>query len=213
MKLLVFLMGILSLSMAWSQQRAPRSNQVTLEILEMVREINTEVRSGQLPRETLEDVRDQLRGVVDALYGTPASSSKLICTKNSNGLFYPSDSTSGQIIGTTSYNGGYSNLDECRSSLPTRGEKISCFKQSNGMFYPSKPESGSVIGSNSYNAGHNSIGECKVTLPKRRAVNACYKQSNGLFYPVTAETGTVIGSTSYNAGFNDHESCLKVINQ
>ena len=212
MKLVVFLAGVLSVSMAWSQQRSGRSNQVASEILELVREINTEVRSGDLSRETLEDVRDQLRGVVDSMYGAPSSSSKLICTKQSNSLFYPTDSTNGQVVGTTSYNAGYSSLEDCRSTLPTRGERITCFKQSNSLFFPSRLD-GSVIGSTSYNAGHSSISDCKATLPRRRAVSACFKQSNGLYYPVTAETGAVIGSTSYNAGFSDHQSCLKVINQ
>lgn len=213
MKLSILLAATLVVSMAWSQQRPVRPSSVEIEIQDLTREINQTVRSGQLTRSELEDLRGQLRDVVDSLYGAPSSPSKVICTKQSNGLFYPTSAASGSIIGSTSSNAGYGALDDCRGTLPAIGESLSCFKQSNGLHYPSNPETGSIVGSTSSNAGYGSLGDCRLSLPKRRATVACFKQSNGLYYPANPQTGSIIGSTSSNAGYGDLASCLAVVNQ
>ncbi|MBL7543323.1 MAG: hypothetical protein JNL11_05875 [Bdellovibrionaceae bacterium] len=211
MKISVFLVTALVFSMAWSQQRPSR---VETEILDLTREINQSVRFGQLSRHELESLRDQLRDVVDVMNGGGTSlPSNVICTKGSNGLFYPTSNISGSILGSTSYSAGHNTLEDCRLTLPARGEVLSCFKQSNGLYYPSKGDSGTVVGSISHSAGHGALSECRLTLPKRRATTACFKQSNGLYYPSSAETGTVIGSTSYSAGYGNLATCLKIVNQ
>ena len=222
MKLSLIFTLVLTAMTAWSQVRPgnPRppqygghdSYQTESEIHELTREILDVVRKGYLNKNQLDTVRDGLKGVLASTYSTHAGSD-LICTKQSNAMFYPVSSKTGSVVGSTSFNAGYSSLESCRSTLPGRYDVIACFKQSNAMFYPTNPATGSVIGSTSFNAGYSSVDSCKQTLPKPYAKVACFKQSNGLFYPSDVTTGSVIGSTSFNAGYSSLDSCLQVVNQ
>jgi len=141
------------------------------------------------------------------------SGADLICTKGSNGLFYPTSERTFQIVGSTSYSAGYANISECQSLLPTRYDIVACMKQSNSLFYPVDLVNYSVLGSNSYSAGHASPMDCRNTLPQRNERLACFKQSNGLYYPTDASTGTVVGSNSYSAGYAGLQECVRTIRQ
>lgn len=182
------------------------------EILQMTAEINQAVRNDEFDDEQMQAIHAGLAATLDAAYNH-GKGSDLICSKQSNSLFYPTSATSGEIVGESGYNAGYAAFDDCRANLPKRGEKVACFKQNNALFYPANAETGEVIGASSYNAGHAAANECRLTLPARGANLACYKQGNGLYYPSKAMTGEIIGSGNYSAGFSDLNACLKIINQ
>ncbi len=209
---LLSMLAVLSAITVSAQNRPPQN--IQSEIRGLARELMDIVQSGELSLEEMRQVRNELRLVVDLANGTSQNSgAKLICTKYSNGLFYPSKTSDGSVVGSNSYLAGYASLDLCRETLPKGRETVSCFKQSNGTFYPTNSATGTVIGSNSYLAGHADSKTCQSSLPKRAAQLACYKQSNGMYYPSKAETGEIVGSNSYSAGNNDLATCLQIINQ
>jgi hypothetical protein len=157
-------------------------------------------------------VRDGLRNIITDL-DSGHRQSDYICMRQSNGLFYPS-TRDGKIMGSTSYNSGYSDINTCKSSLPPARALLFCAKQSNGLFYPSLTETFAIVGSTSYSAGHAMVAECQATLPTRRRQDVtCYKQSNGLYYPSNAMTGQIIGSSSYSAGYSQLGECRNTIEQ
>lgn len=137
--------------------------------------------------------------------------SNLTCSKRSNGLYYPTDRTTFEIVGSTTYQAGYADFQSCEASLPGPYETRACFKQSNGLFYPSDAKTGSLLGSNTYQAGHAVLEDCKQTLPRPYAEYACAKQSNGLFYPIEAATYTLVGSNTYQAGHAVISECVRTL--
>lgn len=122
MKLSLIFTLVLTAMTAWSQVRPgnPRppqygghdSYQTESEIHELTREILDVVRKGYLNKNQLDTVRDGLKGVLASTYSTHAGSD-LICTKQSNAMFYPVSSKTGSVVGSTSFNAGYSSLDSC----------------------------------------------------------------------------------------------------
>lgn len=188
--------------------------QLQSEIRYMTNEINEAVRSGYLEREEILEIREVLKGALQIARGEGSTDrSQLMCTKGSNGLYYPTNSQTGTIVGSTAAAAGYYQFEECRKSLPAANERVACFKQSNGLFYPTNPRTGTIVGSTAAAAGHYAQADCKSTLPKRREKVACYKQSNGLYYPSNAETGAIIGSTAAAAGHYSLSDCLRIVNQ
>lgn len=218
MKLLALALTLSSSCLLFAQVRPPSTDtnpyQLQSEIRYMTNEINEAVRSGYLEQSEVLEIREILKGAVLIARGEGTSvSSPLICSKGSNGLYYPTDSQTGTIVGSTAAAAGYYQFEECRKGLPSPSERLSCFKQSNGLFYPTNSRNGNIVGSSSAAAGHYSQADCKTTLPKRRDKVACFKQSNGLYYPTNVESGAIIGSTASAAGHYNHADCLRIISQ
>lgn len=137
--------------------------------------------------------------------------SNLTCSKRSNGLYYPTDRTTFEIVGSTSYQAGHADFQSCEASLPGPYDTRACFKQSNGLFYTVDAKTGAILGSNSYQAGYATHQECKMTIPRPYAEYACAKQSNSLFYPVEAQNYTLVGSNSYQAGHAAIADCVRTL--
>lgn len=219
MKLFVLTSILLSSLVAGAQVRPPtyEGNQYQLqsEIRSMTIEINEAVRSGYLNRSEVLEIRKLLKEAVQVVRGesVPHNSTQLICTKGSNGLYYPTNPHTGTIVGSTAGAAGFYNFEECRAGLPAPHERLACFKGSNGLYYPTNTASGSIVGSTAGAAGHYAQKDCKTTLPQGRQRVACFKGSNGLYYPTNVETGSIVGSTAGAAGHYNHADCLRIVNQ
>lgn len=207
MKWILVLCALLS---AFATQASPiRPQAVEDDIYQLLSEIRSLTRDPRTSYQSKMEIRDGLQNIIDSAYAPP--SSRLICTKASNGRFYPTDSTTGQIVGSSGWDAGYDNLNDCRATLPASWQTLACFKQSNGRFYPGHSHNAQVVGSSSWDAGHDQLVHCQKTLPRRGQTATCYKQANGRYYPSQADTGRVIGSSAWDAGYDSFEGCEEVL--
>ncbi len=182
-------------------------------------EINNQIQSFQdydlLSASEKRSIRSELLYMKQLLndlgFINQAPMSQYSCAKQSNGRFFPINVDTFKVVGSTSYNAGYSNSQECKVSLPEPGSVMACGKQSNGRFYPIISESFDIKGSTSYNASYPDWDECKKTLPEIGQKVTCAKQSNGRFYPIRVESFTIVGSSSYNASYPSFEDCVATL--
>jgi hypothetical protein len=124
-------------------------------------EISVSVETLGLTADQLNSVEQRLQQTLDFING---SSSRWICMKQSNGRFYPAIAATGAVVGDTDYSAGYSDIKECRTTLPTAPGALTCFKRSNGRFYPTNPNTGKVVGSNDYSAGYSYLSDCLSSI-------------------------------------------------
>lgn len=109
----------------------------------------------------LQTIESSLRADLDLLNKRPA---RLLCIKSSNSRFYPSVAMTGEIIGDTDYQAGYTDFQGCKAALPAITDQVSCFKRSNSRYYPTNVQTGEIVGSTDYQAGYSTFEDCQQTL-------------------------------------------------
>ena len=148
---------------------------------------------------------------ISMLNQRPPVKNSLMCMKQSNARYYPTDRRTARVVGNTSWSAGHSTASSCNETLPRRGDILTCFKHGNGRYYPTEPSNGSVRGGNEWSAGHSTVSSCRETLPNGRKRLVCWKWNNGRYYPTLWRESKIFGSGTWDAGYSTHSACLKQV--